>query len=450
MSGLLVTNSAIGSPAWRLPEAGARYTPDMPSLSDSDNRLLDLIREGRVDAEIAVRLGLSTGEVRERTAELARRLGVAGKVELRALREPRGVPVADGPVSDLRSSPPTRRVFAAAAAAGVVLFAIGVWLGRFSAGEKGPDLVVVSAGSPTAVVTQPPPTREPPPVLTIDGESYLGLGQIVSVPGHPFPAVVAVEQREALAIVTLAGPGLVQFQGPYLRPVRNGSVYAETIDGTPPIAIFALPADENTELFPIDGGVAVYAKGDALPRLLVWASETRGVAQDTRGLRRFRATVDSSGALFVSVAPISAALAIDSRTGDSLDLSNARKIGALPRLLGTTSCDAEDGCRVVWSGTEFAAPFAGVARCSAGGALEYEDVSSGVRLAFTPFNGSPIPPCPASIQAVRAGDPLVGGWYLLLGMDAAGQPIGLAVAGDGSLYAGAIAPKAGCPCVGSN
>ena len=45
------------------------------SARPSDALLQSLMREGLHDAEIAVRLGITTGELRERKAELQRRTG---------------------------------------------------------------------------------------------------------------------------------------------------------------------------------------------------------------------------------------------------------------------------------------------------------------------------------------------------------------------------------------
>ena len=47
-------------------EAGQRHQ----DLTEQEQRLLDLIRDGRVDAEIAVRLGISNVEAKERIEQL--------------------------------------------------------------------------------------------------------------------------------------------------------------------------------------------------------------------------------------------------------------------------------------------------------------------------------------------------------------------------------------------
>jgi len=420
----------------------------MAVLSEGEERLLAFIREGRVDAEIAVRLGLSTGEVRERTRALAAKVGVPGKAELAAFRGQHGseTPALDPGRNGLLARP----AVAAGIVAGVVLFALGAWLGRSTAEDSTRGATAATTPSPASVVTQPPATVPPPLVLTLDGAAAMDLGQLVTVPAPALNPVLDVDRRETLAVVTLAGAGVVHMQGPYLRLVRNGGAYSETTLGTQLVAVFVFPADRNTEFIPIDGGFAVYAKGDALPRLLVWATETRGVAQDTRWARSFHVSVTTSGELLVSVDPVSPALAINNRTGESLDLSHARKVGVLPPLLGNTFCDAEEGCVVAWRGAGLPAPFDGIARCGDTSAFEYGDPSTGVRLVFDTFAGSPSPACPPSPQSLRAGDLLGSGSFVLRGMDPSGRPVALAVAGDGSLYAGDIVPKIDCPCLHFN
>jgi hypothetical protein len=166
-------------------------------------------------------------------------------------------------------------------------------------------------------------------------------------------------------------------------------------------------------------------------------------------MRQFRATVDSTGELFVSVDPVSQRLAIDGRTGAALNLSHTQRIGSLSPLTAWNLCDPGTSCKVRSNAGLFA-PFDGVARCSNGSLIEYDDPVSGVRLVFEPGNGESNPACPPSPQALRVGDMLAAGWHMLRAVDAAGQPLGLAVAGDGSLYAGDIVPTKGCPCLSGN
>lgn len=75
-----------------------------PGLSPSEEYLLALIRDGLRDAEIAVRLGITIGEVKERLQRLASRLMVDGRAGLSAIAT---MPTWPAPV-DLQSHPPKR------------------------------------------------------------------------------------------------------------------------------------------------------------------------------------------------------------------------------------------------------------------------------------------------------------------------------------------------------
>src|SRR6185437_2909816 len=108
-------------------------------LSEGDERLLELVRDGRVDAEIGVRLGLGTGEARERIAALAAKLGVNGNEGLRAWTPPEGLPA---PAERLDASVDGRGehhrrhwgfAIGAVVVAATALVLAGAWIGRTSA-----------------------------------------------------------------------------------------------------------------------------------------------------------------------------------------------------------------------------------------------------------------------------------------------------------------------------
>lgn len=52
-------------------------------LTPTDDRILAYIREGTTDAEIAVRMGMTIGDTKERIARLIRRLGAEDRDGLR-------------------------------------------------------------------------------------------------------------------------------------------------------------------------------------------------------------------------------------------------------------------------------------------------------------------------------------------------------------------------------
>src|SRR6185312_4946916 len=183
-------------------------------LSESDERLLELVREGRVDAEIGVRLGLGTGEARERIAALAAKLAVNGKEGLRAWTPPEGLPApaerldapADGPAEHHRR----RRGFAigGVVVAAAALLLAGAWIGRTTA--PGP---ATSTSTAIPAVHLVPVTTAPsvavPTEGYISGIRSLDLGQLFTVPFHPLDGVTTESQRDALAVVDLAAPGVV-------------------------------------------------------------------------------------------------------------------------------------------------------------------------------------------------------------------------------------------------
>lgn len=80
---------------------------DADGLSGSEQYLLDLIRDGRVDAEIAVRLAVPLSDVRERTARLAAKLGVVGREGLLALNRGREADITGGVETATGWRPPT-------------------------------------------------------------------------------------------------------------------------------------------------------------------------------------------------------------------------------------------------------------------------------------------------------------------------------------------------------
>ena len=66
-------------------DGARRSAAPVSDLTDAERQLLALVCEGRVDAEIGVRLGLPVAEVKDRIARLCTRLGASDKAALRTL-----------------------------------------------------------------------------------------------------------------------------------------------------------------------------------------------------------------------------------------------------------------------------------------------------------------------------------------------------------------------------
>jgi hypothetical protein len=278
----------------------------------------------------------------------------------------------------------------------------------------------------------------------IDGLPYADLGMFIVVPGHPNDAVTTVDRRAALTVLTVAGSGVVQFDGSQLHRIVNGSLdYAEASVGGARVAVFAWAADNNTTFAPND---AFSARGVEVPTLLVWATETRGPGQDTRGLRRYRATVDARGELYVSMSPISDDTVIDGSTGAALNVDAARFLGVVRAGFLSTGCEPAGLCGVAVQAGDFPAPATGAVDCDDAGTYTFIDAASQIRLRFEAFNGSTVPKCPATREPLLANDAIVNGYFVATAFDATGKPISVAVSPDGRMYAGDFSAPVGCPC----
>ena len=180
-------------------------------LSESDEQLLELIQEGKVDAEIGVRLGLGTGEVRERTEALAAKLGVNGKAGLRARTLPR--------VSSAVSDAPMRRRSSRLKLGGGILTAAALLLAGVLIGRSTAPGSRAAVATPTrAVATHP--TAVGANTAIVDGIASVDLGQFFVVPYHVNDGVTTVSQREALAVLSLRMPAS-STEGPGRRPRRR-------------------------------------------------------------------------------------------------------------------------------------------------------------------------------------------------------------------------------------
>ncbi len=139
------------------------YRPTEP-----EQRLIDYIRAGTLDAEIAVRMGVPVGDVKDRIASLVYKLNLHSRADL-ATWTPQSTPPAppdadptDGePEAPLAAPVHTRRSMLASALAGAAAVAAGgaglFWLSRPS--SRGTD---GRTPSPSSTTTTPSPADGPP------------------------------------------------------------------------------------------------------------------------------------------------------------------------------------------------------------------------------------------------------------------------------------------------
>ncbi|MGH2634297.1 MAG: helix-turn-helix domain-containing protein, partial [Tepidiformaceae bacterium] len=358
--------------------------PHPEPVTPAEAKVLELVREGLHNAEIAVRLGLSVNTVRYHVSNLLTKAGIESREGLakwdpghrrrwRWLALPAALPKAASVVAV-----GTGVSFAAVVAVAAIV------LTHAGSGSRPPDSTLPSPDAPSATADTTPgwPTR------TIDGSTFVDIGPLIAVNADRSGGVETIDQRASATIISLKGSATIHFAGPHMEQVHNGATYGEGTNGKSPIAINVWPTSDSTTLAPITGGgEAVEASRGGRPEFMIWVTETRGVGQNTRGLSLYRSVIDASGELFVSVEPIPPAEAIDGATGEAVDLSGGSKIGELSPIFGATRCAELVSCRVSWLGAPLPAPSDGTVRCADGTTFEFEDSLTNIRILITPFNG---------------------------------------------------------------
>ncbi|MGI8926906.1 MAG: hypothetical protein ACR2HN_09715 [Tepidiformaceae bacterium] len=177
-------------------------------LTPSERGVLDHIRAGQLDAEIAVRLGVPIGDVKERVAALIRKTGVAERRELAAWRAEGGSPAEErgGPAGELSSEAPATdgvaegaprprsRAFVAGLVLGGAAVAVGLGAVAYLAGGGGQRREERAAAGDAAT---PASTEEP-----------LAPAEPTPDPRAPLTMVNGLPVRPLTV-----GPALVSFNG---------------------------------------------------------------------------------------------------------------------------------------------------------------------------------------------------------------------------------------------
>jgi len=432
----------------------------MAVLSDSEERLLEFVREGRMDAEIAVWLGVSTGEVKGRIERLCATVGAKDRAALRDGATAHGG--ADEPASDearpeAEDGRPGRRIVAAVCAGVLAVALFGGWFVQ-SDSRRSPAISTTTDAPQAAGAAQPsplPPTAVAPRATVVSGRAMHDVGSMFIVSGKPFAAIDHVDAREALTVVYLAAAGVARVDGGAGVTWNYGGsssyqvAFAATIAGQR-ILLSLIPGDAHTHLvLGSSDSVAFYDDAGGLPILLLRAT-TFGTAI------RWHVTANASGELFIATVPTPAAAVIDEFTGELL-LDADSSVLQLPASLGTTNmqftaCDytsPPSRCRAVWRATSpVLAPADGWAACDSSGRGTLTLLDSSVEIDFFPVAGTR--GCGAAHAAlVTAGaEMLDAGHYEITARDNSGQ-LSVAVAGE-RLYVGNFTGSAGCPCLHGN
>ena len=408
----------------------------------SDDLLIQLLREGRHDSEVAVRLGITTGQLRERKTDLRNRLGAERYEHLTGMVQKRELPH--------RTKPFLMGTGIAAGSLAILLVIANVFAGE---PEEETASRVVAPSTPTV------PALTPPPQVTVEGRSYLDLGPfIVSGSSDPGP-VGTVSNRLALAVIELRAVSYVvnsDFAPWALVSSSRTDAFLRGTVANRQIDVSLYTERPRGRLRTIDAGVGPLLEVDAergqpLPAIVMLAVTEGGTPVEAR--------LTPEGRLLIGLRPVPPERAVDAYNGSALDVSGAALFGKIDVSIGSNirnSCDpappvpqpAVVKCRVAWLRTHrgFTVPFDGTFSCSGARSLRYE--GGGVRLEFI-LVGQSNTSFACAPSEVFAGAVIVpdGEWVVAASSIESGLSLAVVVALNGQVYVGDVKSAAGCPCL---
>jgi hypothetical protein len=428
-------------------------------LSPPEQSLLALVREGRVDAEIAVRLGLPTSDVKARIERLQVKLGVADRAALRDLPAdwnlaPRlETDRSDGGVarSAYRSAMP---MVGALVVALVVIGALSVILFRDTRSSTAADSSPSIAGllSTTPAAPTPPATAVPLSPTTVAGREMYDVGKLFVVAGNPF-SVDQADPREALTAIYLSAAAVAHLADENgVRWVYSSSPHAVSFLGTvggDRLQVSLVPEAQTTGfVLGASDSAAVYSMVPGGKPVL-----TLRVSNVASDLRRF-ATLNASGELFVATADTPVTVLTDEQTGEALDIRQAVSSAAVVSSANSqsTTCDGNPAppspCHVqLRAASPVLAPFDGTVSCSADGdGLLTPTLHSDWVIIFKSLI-EPMRICDTSPgHPARAGDEIFDSGLIEISARDSNGPLSVAINADNRLLVGTFMGTVGCPC----
>lgn len=385
----------------------------MHELTPTEEAILSLSNEGKSDAEIAVRLGLTVPQLRERRERL-----------LAYTPMPRAIPAqppAVAPRQDLPRRRPPRWALLAGGAFVAAWLVFGIYL--------------------RATESSVTPTVQADPAMA-------ALGRVILTPRGE---AIAVDQRPAMTV--LAVPEGTRIRSFDTR-AWSESFAPNSLDlyGNVDSAWVRLHfvAEDGASLVQMhDGGVAVTrvpGHGGEL-HLFVDGHTNSGEARTV--------AADAGGRVQVARTSLPPEAVINWTTGEVLDVSGAVRLGKLSPGWGSTHCALLQFCFADWvpQSAGLPAPFIGNVRCAGDGSMRLDDLASGYTVRVQRLGercgSSEFVPAGQLPATAMAGSPVAsaGGIYFLTALESDSKPASIAVAGDGTIYAGDIRPKIGCPCL---
>ena len=444
--------------------------PLPPGLLPSDEWLIQMLLDGRVDADIGGELGLSAGEVRERVALLASKLDVSGREGIRRyFGVERGRMSGDSggiAAGDARTPYPLLGVVTS-----ILVLAVVGTVSAFALTRSGssPPIANPAARAQTVIAAAVSATAAAQIAAENPGGWY-DAGPLFFVDGTTQP-VVSSSVRALYTVVTLAGPGLIKLDAGNVKWSGSSDV------GSSQQALL-------TGILSNDVWERVHIQGDANTRLLVDSQDSvRFFAVDGApnpvllvsagplgSGPPYQSTVGRDGRLLLDTTPVPEAAVINSDTGEQLDVSGTTALsvkfpsdGGFNRCGGGLSDDDGGRCAVYWPFAPLFAPTEGTLECGVAG--QWDLVTLGFVLHFAGTGGLPVgvgPRVACTLRGpkpVRAGVDQIGDNATSFVITATTNDPNLApdnqnrlsvAIGGSTMYVGPIHLTVGCPCMGGS
>jgi DNA-binding CsgD family transcriptional regulator len=441
--------------------------------SDRQRQVLDALVEGKSNAEIAVRLGITVDGAKWHVSELLGETGFADRQELAAWWRSQRAGRARGwllPLAGLLKPAVAVLTFVALALTGVAVLS-----SRKDASPRPP--LSSYPPVPTAVPPTPwpeeavaalaeqdkaPENCEPPEKqdlrLVTEGEltaqGLVDLGRVVFTGQCP----LYVANRADRIVAWLGGGGYVSADFSRERGFGPCCSYGYFHFGGQEYELLVyspVPTDPFGALEQSTGGLLKVnpVEGDGSFLMLEareWVEASPGPVSVGP---EHRSAVSSDGHLFVDPTTLPGSSATNWLTGEAIDVSGLTHIGSLPLIDSKpirNDCYANEGvCSVQYdNGPAIPSPLGGVLRCVRDGSEDGFELDTGsLRLRLSSFGGYKFASSDCTERPILRGDLLPSATYFSIEAFAPdGSPLSLVVTRDGSLYVGDVKLQVGCPC----